>query len=415
MPQQSGTPVIDAPATTVSTVAPPSSVLPAKAQSGSARLPGPESSSERLLSLDVFRGITIASMLLVNNPGTWGAQYAPLKHADWHGWTPTDLIFPFFLFIVGVSMTFSFGRMLEKGLTRETILLKSVKRAALIFLVGLLMHGFPSYIDNLPTLRIPGVLQRIAIAYLIAAPIVLYTRVKGIVVAIAALLLGYWVAMTMIPEPGGFPGILQKGQDLGAFIDRAIFGTNHLWNQSSTWDPEGLLSTVPAVGTALLGVLAGYWIRSPRTQLEKTVGLFVASNIGLVLGLMWHQLFPINKPLWTSSYVIFTAGMACHFLALCYWLIDVKGYRRWTLPFLIFGMNAITAFFLSSIGARSLNLIKVAGPTGEPIALKTYIFTNFYQSWLSPINASLAFAITYVLFWLGVMAILYKRRIFIKL
>ncbi|MGH7460373.1 MAG: acyltransferase family protein [Longimicrobiales bacterium] len=415
MPQQSGTPVIDAPATTVSTVAPPSSVLPAKAQSGSARLPGPESSSERLLSLDVFRGITIASMLLVNNPGTWGAQYAPLKHADWHGWTPTDLIFPFFLFIVGVSMTFSFARMLEKGLTRETILLKSVKRAGLIFLVGLLMHGFPSYIDNLPTLRIPGVLQRIAIAYLIATPIVLYTKVRGIVIAIAALLLGYWVAMTMIPVPGGFPGVLQKGQDLGAFIDRAIFGTNHLWNQSRTWDPEGLLSTFPAVGSALLGVLAGYWIRSPRTQLDKTVGLFVAGNIGLVLGIMWHQLFPINKPLWTSSYVIFTAGMACHMLALCYWLIDVKGYRRWTLPFVIFGMNAIAAFFLSSIGARSLNLIKVAGPDGAPIALKTFIFNNAYQSWLSPINASLAFALTYVLFWLGIMTILYRRRIFIKL
>ncbi|MGH7470332.1 MAG: acyltransferase family protein, partial [Longimicrobiales bacterium] len=209
--------------------------------------------------------------------------------------------------------------------------------------------------------------------------------------------------------------VLQPAKDLGAFIDRAIFTSNHLWINSKTWDPEGLLSTFPAVGTLLLGTLVGYWIRSPRTQLDKTVGLFVAGNVGLVLGIIWNYVFPINKNLWTSSYVIFTAGMACHFLALCYWLIDVKGYRRWTLPFLIFGMNAITAFFLSSIGARSLNLIKVAGPTGEPIALKTYIFTNFYQSWLSPINASLAFAITYVLFWLGVMAILYKRRIFIKL
>jgi predicted acyltransferase len=141
----------------------------------------------------------------------------------------------------------------------------------------------------------------------------------------------------------------------------------------------------------------------------------VAGNIGLVLGIMWDQLFPINKPLWTSSYVIFTAGMACHTLALCYWLIDVKGYRRWTLPFVIFGMNAIAAFFLSSIGARTLNLIKVSGPEGAPIALKTWIFNNAYQSWLSPINASLAFALTYVLFWLGVMTILYRRKIFIKL
>jgi predicted acyltransferase len=354
-------------------------------------------------------------MLLVNNPGSWSHIYAPLKHAPWNGWTPTDLIFPFFLFIVGVSMTFSFGRLLEKGVTRRELLFKSVKRAALIFLVGLLMHGFPNYIANLPTLRIPGVLQRIALAYLIASPIVLYARVRGIVIAIATLLLGYWVAQTMIPVPGGFPGVLQPGKDLGAFIDRAIFTSNHLWIQSKTWDPEGLLSTLPAVGTALLGVLAGYWIRSPRTQLDKTIGLFVAGNVGLVLGIMWDQLFPINKSLWTSSYVIFTAGMACHFLALCYWLIDVKGYRRWTLPFVIFGLNAIAAFFLSGIGARSLNLIKVAGPAGEPIALKTYLYTNFFESWLPPINASLAFAITYVLFWLGVMAILYKKRIFLKL
>jgi predicted acyltransferase len=354
-------------------------------------------------------------MLLVNNPGTWSAQYAPLKHADWNGWTPTDLIFPFFLFIVGVAMTFSYGRMLEKGASKRDILIKSVKRAALIFLVGLLMHGFPRYIHNLPTLRIPGVLQRIAVCYLIATPIVLYTRAKGIVIAIATLLLGYWIAVTMIPVPGGFPGVLQKGMDLGAYIDRLIFTSNHLWINSTTWDPEGFLSTFPAVGTLLLGVLAGYWIRSERQPLEKTVGLFVAGNIGLVVGIMWNELFPINKSLWTSSYVIFTAGMACQLLALCYWLIDIKGYKRWTLPFVIFGTNAIAAFFLSSIGARSLNLIKVAGPTGEPIALKTYIFTNYYQSWLTPINASLAFAITYTLFWLGVMAILYKRRIFIKL
>jgi predicted acyltransferase len=378
-------------------------------------VPGAGPSTDRLLSLDVFRGLTIASMLLVNNPGTWSAIYAPLEHAAWNGWTPTDLIFPFFLFIVGVSMTFSYGRMLEKGASRRELLIKSVKRAALIFLVGLLMHGFPKYIENLPTLRIPGVLQRIALAYLIATPIVLFTRVRGVVIAIATLLLGYWVAVTMIPVPGGFPGVLKPSMDLGAYIDRLIFTTNHLWINSKTWDPEGLLSTFPAVGTLLLGVLAGYWIRSQREPLEKTVGLFVVGNIGLVLGIMWNEVFPINKSLWTSSYVIFTAGLACQLLAFCYWLIDVKGIKRWTLPFVIFGTNAIAAFFLSSIGARSLNLIKVAGPTGEPIALKTHIFTNYYQSWLTPINASLAFAITYTLFWLGVMTILYKRRIFIKL
>ena len=374
----------------------------------------PEASSQRLLSLDVFRGITIAGMLLVNNPGSWSHIYAPLEHAEWNGWTPTDLIFPFFLFIVGVSMTFSYGRLLEQGADRRSLLFKSVKRAALIFLVGLLLHGFPNYIANLPTLRIPGVLQRIALAYLIATPIVLYTRVRGIVIAIATLLFGYWILQTTVPVPGSGIGILEKGRDLGAYLDRMIFTTNHLWRQG-TWDPEGLLSTLPAVGTVLLGVLAGYWIRSGRSPTEKTVGLFLAGNIGLLVGVVWGWVFPINKQLWTSSYVVFTAGMACHFLAMCYWLVDVKGFRRWTKPFVIYGMNALAAFVLSGVAARMLNLIRVGGPEGNPIALKTYIYSNFYESWLSPINASLLFAITFVLFFLGIMAIFYQRRIFIKL
>lgn len=407
-------PVIEEPSTSATglastpaqTTAAPRSTLGANSRAAS---------TQRLLSLDVFRGMTIAGMLLVNNPGSWSHIYGPLRHAPWHGWTPTDLIFPFFLFIVGVSMTFSYGRLLEQGADRRRLLLKSVKRAALIFLVGLLLHGFPNYIASLPTLRIPGVLQRIALAYLAAAPIVLYLGVRGIVVTIAALLLGYWILQTTIPVPGSGTGILEPGRDLGAYIDRLVFSTNHLWSQSRTWDPEGLLSTLPAIATALLGVLAGYWVRALRTPTEKTVGLFVAGNIGLLAGVIWNYLFPINKSLWTSSYVVFTAGMACHFLAMCYWLIDVKGYRRWTHPFVIFGMNAIAAFFLSSIGARVLDLIKVTGPAGDSIALKTYVYDSFYLSWLSPINASLAFAISYVLFFLGVMAIFYHRRIFIKL
>ena len=349
-------------------------------------------------------------MLLVNNPGSWSHIYDPLEHAPWHGWTPTDLIFPFFLFIVGVSMTFSYARMIEQGADRRDLLVKSVKRAALIFLVGLLLHGFPNYLERLPTFRIPGVLQRIALAYLLATPVVLFLRVKGIVTTIATLLLGYWVLQTMTVVPGQGPSILAKGLDFGSYIDRAVFGTNHLWASARTWDPEGLLSTLPAVGTLLLGVLAGYWIRGNRSDNEKTVGLFVAGNVGLILGLMWHQLFPINKSLWTSSYVIFTAGMACHFLAMCYWLIDVKGYRRWTTPFVIFGVNALAAFFLSGIMARLLGIIKIGDTT-----LKTVIYSNAFESWLSPINASLAFAIAFVLVWLAIMSVFYRKRIFIKL
>jgi predicted acyltransferase len=185
-----------------------------------------------------------------------------------------------------------------------------------------------------------------------------------------------------------------------------------LWREARTWDPEGLLSTLPAIGTALLGGLAGTWIRSSRAQLEKVAGLFVAGSAGVVLGVMWGWFFPINKSLWTSSYVIFTAALACQFLAFCYYLIDVKGYKKWATPFVIYGTNAIAAFFLSSAGARTLNLIKVGA---DDVALKTYIFRNFYLSWLEPINASLLFAITYVLFWLGIMTVLYQKKIFIKL
>lgn len=370
-------------------------------------------SVERLVSLDVFRGITIAGMLLVNNPGSWSHIYNPLEHAAWHGWTPTDLIFPFFLFIVGVSSTFSFGNALAKGATREQLLTKSIKRGLLIILVGLLLHAFPYYNADLATLRFPGVLQRIGLAYLMAAPIILYFSTRGIVAFIAALLLGYWALQTTVNVPGSGVGVLEPGRDLGAYIDRAVFGTNHLWSQAKTWDPEGLLSTLPAVGTLLLGVLTGTWIRQNRSTADKTVGLFVAGNVGLLLGLVWHQLFPINKNLWTSSYVIFTAGMACHFLAMCYWLIDVRGHRgAWTRPFVIFGTNAIAAFVLSGIGARLLGMIRVGTP---PVTLKGFIYDNLFRSWLSPINASLAFAIAFVVFFLGVMAIFHRNRIFIKL
>ena len=363
----------------------------------------------RLLSLDAFRGVTIAGMLLVNNPGTWSAIHPPLAHAPWHGWTPTDLIFPFFLFIVGVAMTFSFGARAERGDDRRALMLNATRRAAVLFALGLALHGFPDYLD-ISDLRIPGVLQRIALAYFVASAVVLYLGRNAQVLAAAILLLGYWAVMTLVPVPGGSAGVLEPGLDIGAYIDRAVFGTNHLWSQARTWDPEGLLSTLPAVGTVLLGVFAGAWLRSRRDSPTKAVGLFLAGNAGLVLGLMWHPLFPINKNLWTSSYVVFTAGMACHFLAVCYWLIDVKGYRRWAMPFVVFGVNAIAAFFLSGLFARLLTMIP--GPGGT--TLKGFLYGTLFEPFLSPVNASLAYAITFVLLWLGIMTVFYRRGVFIK-
>lgn len=378
----------------------------AGARTGSA-IDGP--APTRLVSLDAFRGVTIAGMLLVNNPGSWSTIHPPLRHAPWHGWTPTDLIFPFFLFIVGVAMTFSFAARVERGDDRRALMLNAARRAAILFGLGLVLHGFPNYLD-LGGLRIPGVLQRIALAYLAASAIVLYLGRNAQLIATTLLLLGYWTAIMLVPVPGGSAGVLEPGLDLGAYIDRAVFGTEHLWSQSRTWDPEGLFSTLPAVATVLLGVFSGSWLRSDSTSTTKAVGLFIAGAVGIVIGLLWHPLFPINKNLWTSSYVVFAGGMACLLLAACYWLIDVKEYRTWAKPFVIFGVNAIAAFFLSGLFARLLTMIPAPGGT----TLKGWIYQSIFTPLLSPVNASLAYAITFVLLWLGIMAVFYRRRIFIK-
>lgn len=363
----------------------------------------------RLASLDVFRGITIAGMLLVNNPGTWSAIYPPLRHAEWHGWTPTDLIFPFFLFIVGVSMSFSLAKLRARGSSPHVILAKTAKRALILFGLGLVLHSFPWIGYEYSHLRIPGVLQRIAMAFLLAAAAVLWFGARGRVAVTAALLLGYWATMRWVPVPGIGPGVLEPGRDLGAYLDRLVLGTDHLWTQSRTWDPEGLLGTLPAVGTVLLGVFAGDWLRSRRSPAAKARGLVAAGAAGIVVGLLWGIEFPINKPLWTSSYAVFTAGMAAVSLAACYWAVDVKGYRRWSLPFMVFGVNAIAAFFLSSLAARVMGSVEIGGTS-----LKGWLHETLFASWLGPLDASLAFALAYTTLWAGVMALFYRQRIFIK-
>ena len=369
----------------------------------------PPPARERLLSLDVFRGLTVAAMLLVNNPGTWSAVYDPLEHAAWHGWTPTDLIFPFFLFIVGVAMSYSFPGQLARGISPGRVFARAAKRSAILFGLGLLLAAFPYYNLDLAHLRIPGVLQRIGLAFFLASAVVLFLRPRAQAAVAAALLLGYWAAMTLVPVPGYGAGDLSKDGNLAAYVDRAVLGTNHMWAAARTWDPEGLLSTLPAVATVLLGVFAGRWMRGERSAAERLVGMFVAANVLLVGGLIWAAAFPINKNLWTSSYALFTAGMALHVLAMCHWAVDVRGWRRWARPFAAFGVNAIAAFFLSGVMARLLNLVKVGDVT-----LKGWIFDHAFASWLSPVNASLAFALCFVLFWTAVMEAMYRRKIFIK-
>ena len=366
----------------------------------------------RLESLDAFRGITVAAMLLVNNPGTWSAIYPPLRHATWHGWTPTDLIFPFFLFIVGVAMSLSFSKLRARGSARGELLAKAAKRSAILVLLGLVLHAFPWFDTDWSELRLPGVLQRIGVAYLIATPLVLYTGPRGRAAALGVLLLGYWALLELVPVPGIGAGVLEPGRDLGAWLDRTVLGTGHLWNQSRTWDPEGLLSTLPAVGSVLFGVFAGDWLRGARARRVTAAGLLGGGAAAVLAGLAWGLAFPINKPLWTSSYTVFTAGMATLMLAGCWLLIDVRGQRAWARPFVVFGINALAAFFLSSLTARIIGMTPAPGSADG--SLKTWLYSTFFASWLAPMNASLGFALLYVALWMAVMWGLYRKGIVLK-
>ena len=382
--------------------------------------------TERLVSLDVFRGITVAGMILVNNPGSWEHVYSPLEHAEWNGWTPTDLIFPFFLFIVGVAVTLSIGVKAERGDTRGKLVTGVVKRSLKIYAIGFLLASFPFF--HLSRVRIPGVLARIAVCFLLASIIYLFTSARSQAVVAAFLLAIYWVLMKAVPVPADYVqavidrgGNLEKEANLAAYIDYSLL-KGHLWSQSKFWDPEGILSTIPAVATVLLGILTGHWLKSDRTPRQKVYGLLAGGVAGIVLGEIMNIWFPINKNLWTSSYVVFTAGCALLFLALCYWLVDMRGYRRMAWPFVVFGVNALAVFVLSGFVEKLFGLIKesVVEPDGtvKYVALGTYyyerFFASFFDSWAGPLNASLAFAIAFVLLMFWPMYVLYRKRIFIK-
>jgi predicted acyltransferase len=394
------------------------------------------STRERLLSLDVFRGMTVAGMLLVNDPGTWSAIFPPLEHAEWNGWTPTDLIFPFFLFIVGMTTHLSLSARRARGDTDSAIVKQILRRGIIIYLLGFAMAMFPFYqwgtIDAIPNatawdrilfriehVRILGVLPRIAIVYVCAALLTLKTTVRQQIIIIATLLFGYWFAMTLIPVPGentiGALLLNTHDRNLAAYLDRLILGTNHTWIGSVTFDPEGPVSTIPAIGTAMLGVLAGRWIAiREKPLLERISGLFAAGAIGMMLGLMWNWAFPINKNLWTSSYVIFTAGMACLALATIMWIVDYYNVKWWTKPFVVFGVNPIVAFVGSGVMARLIYTLWHVSYEGKPIALQEAIYRIVFLPWLPPRVASLAFAITFVLLWYGILTVLYRRNIILK-
>ncbi len=372
--------------------------------------------SQRLLSLDVFRGITIAGMILVNNPGTWSAIYPPLEHAKWNGCTPTDVIFPFFLFIVGVAIPFAIGKRIEKGDSHSKIILQIIRRSIILFGLGFFLACFPfglfGHHFDLSTIRIPGVLQRISVVYLAASILYLKTGLKAQIIIGAVILIVYCALMTLVPVPGVGYANLEPTTNLAAWLDRTVLG-NHLWSGTKVWDPEGILSTFPAIVTCIMGLVTGWWLRTDKDKITKTVWLYVMGSICMTLGYVWDGWFPINKSIWTSSYVLYTGGLALLFLGFCYWFIDVRNSKWWIKPFQVYGLNAITVFFLSGFFGRLFYFIKV--PYGnEEVGLSTYLFNTFYLPLLDPINASLLWAITYILGMLGLMWILYAKKIVIK-
>ena len=419
---------------------------------------------ERLISLDVFRGFTILLMTIVNNPGSWAAIYPPLAHAEWHGCTPTDLVFPFFIFIMGSAIPFAMPTKQFDYLVFNKIIVRSLR----IFCLGLFLNYFSriellglegisllllrlmitfavayallgnfslkiktylvfgifaillilaySQIEAFRDVRIPGVLQRIGIVYFFAALLYLKTNLKTQLLVAASILLGYWFAMGFIPVPGFGAANFEKGTNLAAWLDNLVL-EGHLWSYSKTWDPEGILSTLPAIATGIFGMFIGQVLnlQIPKVEIIKKTAIIGIAL--LITGLLWSIVFPINKSLWTSSYVLYTAGIATICLTLLYWIIDVLNYNKWIKLFLIWGVNPMIVFFFSGIIPRVMSTIKIQNPeiATEEINLQSYIYNyNIVPLFSNPLDASLTYALVYAVFWSIILWVFYKNKLIFK-
>ncbi|WGV27043.1 acyltransferase family protein [Halotia branconii] len=373
----------------------------------------------RLTSLDVFRGITIAGMILVNMVGVADDVYPPLAHADWNGCTPTDLVFPFFLFIIGVAMSFSLSKYTENNKPTKAVYWRILRRAAILFGLGLLLNGFWNqgiWTFDLNSIRIMGVLQRISLTYLFASLIVLNLPRRGQWILAAVILIGYWLALMYVSVPDYGAGVLTREGNFGAYIDRLIIPKVHLYKGDRfnfMGDPEGLFSTIPAIVNVLAGYFTGKWIRSQSVQSRTSIGLALFGIGCLIVGWAWGWTFPINKKLWTSSYVIFTTGWALLLLATCYELIEVRLIRRWSKPFEILGLNAIALFVASVLLIKILVRTSIGSGENAP-STYNWIYQNIFASWAGALNGSLIFAILTVLLWLAVGIVMYRQHWFIK-
>jgi predicted acyltransferase len=419
---------------------------------------------ERLISLDVFRGFTILLMTIVNNPGSWASIYPPLEHAEWHGCTPTDLVFPFFVFIMGTAIPFAmptkhfdsvvfnkiivrslrifclgfflafFGRFELFGLEGIPLLIirllitfavayallgnftLKIKTYLVLGILAILLFLAYSKIEAYEDVRIPGVLQRIGIVYFFASLLYLKTNLKTQLIVAASILVLYWVLMAFVPVPGFGPANFEKGTNLAAWLDNVILN-GHLWSVSKTWDPEGILSTLPAIGTGILGMWIGQILNLQINKIEIVKKLAITGIALILTGLLWNIIFPINKSLWTSSYVLYTAGIATICLTILYYIIDIANYKKWTKLFLIWGVNPMIVFFFSGIIPRVMSYIKVQSPeiATEQINLQTLIYKYGIATWFeNPLNSSVAYAIIYAIFWSCILWVFYKKKLIFK-
>ena len=398
--------------------------------------PGPNAfadlSGGRLMSLDVFRGLAVAGMILVTNPGTYDAVYWPLLHVQWDGSTPTDMIFPAFLFAVGVAITLSFASRIERGYDRARLTRHVMIRCFVLFFLGLAINGLPGY--NLHAIRIPGVLQRIALCYLCGSLLYLQISRAGEEVAEARqsqrimmiagiaifLLAAYWAMLKLVPVPGFGPGRLDSLGNLGAYLDRSIFGVRHLWaygvtpGYGVTYDPEGLLSTIGAIVTLMIGILTGEWLRTRRSMGRRAMALAGVGMALVLAGWLLHPLLPINKKLWTGSFTLFSGGVSLLIFSLLYWILDIKRWRRWAAPALIFGTNALFAFVLATVITTLTDTVHVSLQGGTTMTLHKWVYRYGFATWLQPVHASLAYAISIILLNFVFIYVLYRRRIFLR-
>ncbi|TDE49083.1 acyltransferase family protein [Flavobacterium sp. GT3P67] len=419
---------------------------------------------ERLISLDVFRGFTILLMTIVNNPGSWASIYPPLEHAEWHGCTPTDLVFPFFIFIMGTAIPFAmptkqfdlgvfnkiivrslrifclglflnyFSRIELLGLEGISLLLHrliitfavayallgnfslKIKTYLVFGIFAILLFLAYSQIEEFQDVRIPGVLQRIGVVYFFASLLYLKTNLKTQLLVAASILLGYWLVMAFVPVPGFGAANFEKGTNLAAWLDNLVLN-GHLWSYSKTWDPEGILSTLPAIATGILGMFIGQILNLKTQKIEILKKITITGIALLIIGLLWSIIFPINKSLWTSSYVLYTAGIATLCLTLLYYIIDISNYKKWTKLFLIWGVNPMIVFFFSGIIPRVLSTIKIQNLeiVTEQINLQSYFYKFCITPLFSnPLNASLTFALVYAIFWSLILWVFYKYKLIFK-